>query len=78
MVLIHLGTKLFTLRSSFEQIPVNLVRRRVGRWSVIECDFHDFGAGYRLRLRIVGRERRFVVVGIHFHPERVLRAGGLV
>src|SRR2546425_4754231 len=47
MVLVHLGAGLFTFGSSLEQIPVDLVRRRVRRWSVIECDFDHFGSGSR-------------------------------
>ena len=78
MVLVHLGARLCTFGGSLKQIPVNLVRRRVRRWSVIERDFDHFGAGCRWGRRIVGGIHGLVVVGVDFHPKSGLRTANLI
>src|SRR5881409_4405557 len=78
MVFIHLGASLVTFGRSHKQVPVNLVRWRVGCWSVIECDFHHFCSRCRWWRRGGGGVDGLVVVGVDFHPKSVLRAANLI
>src|SRR4029077_6377143 len=75
----YLGTDWSALAKAIvEQVPVQLVGRRISARRVVERHFHNLAAAGWRRLSATGRVHGFIVGGIDLDPQCVLAARHLV